>query len=199
MSSDIEREDEQTKMPEKFYDADGNEVSLDVLCQKEPAWAANNIRVLWERVESLTDRHRKACAENDRLREKLNRHRRVSRDEFHCCFSALHPHEGPCSDAGRVTVAELIVAYTRGRTRHKPLRQSDVIQGVESISGRRLAQAAVSRAIGKRTDLFRKARKPRGAFFLRNGITLSSVRKIPGPRPSKRKPSPPARTTSEDA
>jgi len=33
-------------MKEKYYDADGNEVSLDKLCRLEPAWAANVIRSL---------------------------------------------------------------------------------------------------------------------------------------------------------
>jgi len=33
-------------LPEKFYDIDENEVSLDWLCTIAPAWAANRIRVL---------------------------------------------------------------------------------------------------------------------------------------------------------
>lgn len=36
----------------KYYDIDGNEVSLDALCRKEPAWAANVIRTLWAKKEA---------------------------------------------------------------------------------------------------------------------------------------------------
>ena len=35
------------KIPEKFYDIDGNEVSLYRLCRLEPGWAANQIRLLY--------------------------------------------------------------------------------------------------------------------------------------------------------
>ena len=37
-------------LPEKFYDSDGNKCSLDLLCIREPAWAANRIRSLTDRM-----------------------------------------------------------------------------------------------------------------------------------------------------
>ena len=40
-------------MPEKYKDMDGNPVSLDRLCREEPAWAANRIRDLEEKIRAL--------------------------------------------------------------------------------------------------------------------------------------------------
>lgn len=41
-------------MPEKkYHDVDGRECSLDVLCRRDPAWAANMIRSLDRKVEDL--------------------------------------------------------------------------------------------------------------------------------------------------
>lgn len=33
-------------LPDKFYDADGVEVTLETLCRKEPGWAANRLRYI---------------------------------------------------------------------------------------------------------------------------------------------------------
>jgi hypothetical protein len=45
-------------MSEPMYqDGDGNEVTLDVLCRKEPAWAANTIRQLRRRAEDAEAAH----------------------------------------------------------------------------------------------------------------------------------------------
>lgn len=38
-------------IPEKFYDAEGNIVSLNKLCRLEPDWAANQIRRLYEELD----------------------------------------------------------------------------------------------------------------------------------------------------
>jgi CRISPR/Cas system CSM-associated protein Csm2 small subunit len=38
-------------MPEKFYDQEGTEVSLERLCCIEPGWAANQIRRLYKENE----------------------------------------------------------------------------------------------------------------------------------------------------
>lgn len=43
-----------------YYDQEGSEVPLDTLCRQEPAWAANCIRTLCERldkVEAVCRRH----------------------------------------------------------------------------------------------------------------------------------------------
>ena len=40
-------------IPEKFYDIDGNEVSLELLCKIESAWAANQIRMLHKQYDEL--------------------------------------------------------------------------------------------------------------------------------------------------
>lgn len=40
-------------LPEKFYDLDDNEVSLDRLCAKVPAWAASRIRHLTKDSDRL--------------------------------------------------------------------------------------------------------------------------------------------------
>lgn len=40
--------------PQTYYDVDGNECSLDTLCRREPAWAANRIRVLIAKVQQLS-------------------------------------------------------------------------------------------------------------------------------------------------
>jgi hypothetical protein len=37
-----------------YQDVDGNQVSLDVLCMREPAWAANRIRVLTAERDAAT-------------------------------------------------------------------------------------------------------------------------------------------------
>lgn len=51
---------------EKLYsDSDGNQVTLDVLCRREPAWAANVIRTLRARVGELE-------AEVRRVRDLIN-------------------------------------------------------------------------------------------------------------------------------
>ena len=40
-------------LPEKFYDSDGNECSLDLVCVREPAWVANRIRSLTEQIDKI--------------------------------------------------------------------------------------------------------------------------------------------------
>ena len=40
-------------LPEKFYDQDGNQTSLSMLCKKEPEWAANQIRYLHQQIDKL--------------------------------------------------------------------------------------------------------------------------------------------------
>ncbi len=40
-------------MANEYLDADGNSVSLDVLCKREPAWAADRIRVELARISIL--------------------------------------------------------------------------------------------------------------------------------------------------
>jgi hypothetical protein len=36
-----------------YHDAEGRVCSLDVLCMREPAWAANRLRVADERIRAL--------------------------------------------------------------------------------------------------------------------------------------------------
>lgn len=36
-----------------YHDGDGNPCTLDSLCRKEPAWAANRIRIMREALESI--------------------------------------------------------------------------------------------------------------------------------------------------
>jgi hypothetical protein len=42
--------------PSQYYDLAGNEVSLDVLCMREPAWAANRLREMWKERAGLHER-----------------------------------------------------------------------------------------------------------------------------------------------
>lgn len=49
-----------------YYDADGNEVSLDKLCRTEPEWAANVIRQYVTKLEAVTK-------ERDEWRERATR------------------------------------------------------------------------------------------------------------------------------
>jgi len=55
-------------LPKKFYDIDGNEVSLDVLCIREPAWAANRIRDLTEQLDSFRPANIKNIIRSYRLK-----------------------------------------------------------------------------------------------------------------------------------
>jgi len=56
-------------LPNKFYDIDGNEVSLDVLCRREPAWAANRIRDLTKQLDSAKPANLKNTIRAYRLKD----------------------------------------------------------------------------------------------------------------------------------
>ena len=49
-------------LPNKFYTAEGKEVTLETLCRREPEWAANMIRELTKQYDELLD----AVEESDR-------------------------------------------------------------------------------------------------------------------------------------
>jgi len=42
-------------LPEKFYNMNDEEVTLEQLCHQEPGWAANRIRHLTQQIDSLMD------------------------------------------------------------------------------------------------------------------------------------------------
>jgi hypothetical protein len=42
-------------LPKHFYDQTGEARSLDTLCMKEPAWAANRIRVLYAELDKALE------------------------------------------------------------------------------------------------------------------------------------------------
>lgn len=45
-------------MSEKqYFDADGSPCTLDALCMRHPAWAANRIRAMREALEKVLDAH----------------------------------------------------------------------------------------------------------------------------------------------
>lgn len=41
------------RMTKDYQDIDGNPCSLDVLCRREPAWAANRIRVMTAELDAV--------------------------------------------------------------------------------------------------------------------------------------------------
>jgi len=43
-------------LPKKFY-LDGEETSLDMLCIKEPSWAASRIRALHKQIDGARESH----------------------------------------------------------------------------------------------------------------------------------------------
>lgn len=51
-----------------YYDPEGNEVSLDTLCRLEPAWAANCIRTLSERLDKVETECRRWIKDPDHVK-----------------------------------------------------------------------------------------------------------------------------------
>jgi hypothetical protein len=61
-----------------LYDADGNAVTLDELCRREPAWAASRIRVLEAQAKhEVSTREFEATIAEARCREFAERTRRA--------------------------------------------------------------------------------------------------------------------------
>jgi hypothetical protein len=52
-------------LPEKFFNMDGEEVSLEELCDQEPLWAAIRIRGMFEEIDALSNKI-------DELTSKIN-------------------------------------------------------------------------------------------------------------------------------
>jgi hypothetical protein len=60
-------------MDEREYrDVDGNRCSLDELCRREPAWAANRVRVTEARVRELEAQLREAGEFAERKAERVH-------------------------------------------------------------------------------------------------------------------------------
>lgn len=102
---------------DQFFDSDGNPVSLDTLCRREPGWAANRIRT--ERADLA-----KAHAEIDRLRSI------ASAAMMECDILALERRLAKMKDAGVELGEALTEALQRGdaaiaRARELEARGSD--------------------------------------------------------------------------
>src|SRR5690606_8063243 len=59
-------------MSDRYYDAEGNEVSLDQLCKLEPEWAANRIREYERREKLHMDRIVALEQQNEALASRLD-------------------------------------------------------------------------------------------------------------------------------
>lgn len=48
-------------MTREFFDSEGNSVSLDAMCRREPAWAASRIRAMMGETSTLRAEERESC------------------------------------------------------------------------------------------------------------------------------------------
>jgi peroxiredoxin family protein len=56
-------------MDKEYFDMDGNPITLDLLCIKEPAWAANCIRQTENKIKQLEEQKSEQYSENWRRYE----------------------------------------------------------------------------------------------------------------------------------
>lgn len=82
-----------------YQDADGKTCSLDSLCRKEPAWAANRIRVMTDQLQQA--RHAIAFAQKELADYRL----RIAR-ALGMYYSAEGHAEAPCSHDEAVNAIE---------------------------------------------------------------------------------------------
>lgn len=101
-------------MSDHYYDAEGNEVSLDQLCKLEPEWAANRIREYEHREKLHMDRCRHDMERIVRLEQQL--------------ADIKGKHDIACS-----TITDL--QKERERLREQLDEYSDVLRGLASYVG----------------------------------------------------------------
>jgi hypothetical protein len=76
---------------EGYHDADGNPISLDTLCRKEPAWAANVIRMHKAEVERSRALKKKVATA---LRDEHERYERFAK-LYHAALDRLEQISEP--------------------------------------------------------------------------------------------------------